>query len=225
MRLSYPVDAKRDLIKTNFYVHRHLGTKGAVKAALSALFPGSLVEEWFEYGGKPYFFRVILDITEPRVSISNDAILRAVLMYKSLRSWLEENAIIYRRRETILIRSSWGYIAYAVRLCGTYPSRATQGEIYDKNIVVLTDADGVSYVAPRSGRIDAGRYPQSATEGRVGTERLVVESANNGVAYATPHSASSLNGQYPQSATEGWRTFEQISVDGEAGGIPCRLAL
>lgn len=217
---DYPVEAKRDLIKTNFYVHRHLGTKGAVKAALSAIFPGSLVEEWFEYGGKPYFFRVILDITEPRVSISNEAIMRAVLMYKSLRSWLEENAIIYRRRETILIRSAWGYVVYAARLCGTYPNRATQGEIYDENIIVQTDADGVPYASPRSGRIDAGQYPQSATEGRVGTERLVVESAKGGVSYTTPHSATFQAGQYPQSATEGWSTSGQIVISGEVTGAP-----
>ena len=53
-----PTGAKRNLIKSNYYVHRHLGTSGAVKSAVLAAFAQSSIEEWFEYNGKPYHFRV-----------------------------------------------------------------------------------------------------------------------------------------------------------------------
>lgn len=52
------IEAKRNLIKSNYYVHRHLGTSGAVKSAVLAAFAESAVEEWFEYSGNPYHFRV-----------------------------------------------------------------------------------------------------------------------------------------------------------------------
>ena len=43
---DYPVEAKRNLIKTAWYVHRSLGTTGAVLAAVQAVYPYSAVEEW-----------------------------------------------------------------------------------------------------------------------------------------------------------------------------------
>ena len=36
---DYPVEVKRRILKSSFYVHRHLGTKGAVETAIQALYP------------------------------------------------------------------------------------------------------------------------------------------------------------------------------------------
>ena len=57
---SYPIEVKRQTIKDSVKVHRKLGTKYAVETALGAVYPGTKVQEWFEYGGKPYTFRVII---------------------------------------------------------------------------------------------------------------------------------------------------------------------
>jgi len=54
---SYPIEVKRQTIKDSVKIHRRLGTKYAVETALGAVFPGTRVEEWFEYGGDPYTFR------------------------------------------------------------------------------------------------------------------------------------------------------------------------
>ena len=56
---DYPLETKRALLKSSFYIHRHLGTKGAVEAAIQSMYPKSIVEEWFDYveGGNPYTFR------------------------------------------------------------------------------------------------------------------------------------------------------------------------
>ncbi len=45
---DYPLETKRALLKSSFYIHRHLGTKGAVEAAIQSVYPKSIVEEWFD---------------------------------------------------------------------------------------------------------------------------------------------------------------------------------
>lgn len=142
---DYPIEAKRALLKSNWSVHRRLGTKGAISTALSDLYPGSTVEEWFEYGGEPYFFRVVVDVTEQYMDISHDEIIRTIDIYKSLRSQIEEDAIYYRSRQVFRIRTSCGAVVYGVRLCGTYPVRATQGSIEPGNLSVETDGAGTAY--------------------------------------------------------------------------------
>lgn len=92
------LETKRAQIKSCFYVHKHLGTRGALETALSDVCPGTVLEEWFEYGGEPYYFRVILDISEQRLPIYQNDIEKKIEIFKSLRSVLEANSIIYRSR-------------------------------------------------------------------------------------------------------------------------------
>lgn len=87
---SYPIEAKRATIKSSIKVHRRLGTKYAVETALSAVFPDTKIEEWFEYDGQPYTFRINIDITETGVAKElQTAVLDRVRFYKNLRSHLE----------------------------------------------------------------------------------------------------------------------------------------
>lgn len=87
---SYPIEVKRRTIKDSVKIHRRLGTKYAVETALGAVFPGTRVEEWFEYGGDPYTFRVIINATENGVTAAQQAaVLERVIFYKNLRSHLE----------------------------------------------------------------------------------------------------------------------------------------
>ena len=57
---EYSLEEKRRTLKGNWLIHRRLGTKYAVRTALNAVYPGTIVQEWFEYGGNPYCFRVVL---------------------------------------------------------------------------------------------------------------------------------------------------------------------
>lgn len=56
-------------MKTALTIRRTMGTAAAVKAQADAIYPGSTVEEWFEYGSKPGYFRLrvnIMTVEEPR---------------------------------------------------------------------------------------------------------------------------------------------------------------
>lgn len=153
---DYGIEAKRALIKDSFQVHRKLGTRGAVEKALSDIYPGSEIEEWFDYGGLPYFYRIILDVTKQRVSITHDEIIRAVDMNKPIRARLQDNALIYRSRVHIEIGVTTGYAAYGARLCGTYPVRATLGSIEASSLDVGTSGAGVAYSTRLCGTAPGG---------------------------------------------------------------------
>lgn len=52
------IEEKRATLKASWYVHRHTGTRVAIETAISDFIGSGRVEEWFEYGGKPYHFRI-----------------------------------------------------------------------------------------------------------------------------------------------------------------------
>lgn len=83
------IDVKRAILRDSFYVHRHLGTVGAVKRALSDVWSSYLLEEWFQYDGVPYHFRVAIADNDFTVEKREQAI-RLVNLTKNVRSWLDE---------------------------------------------------------------------------------------------------------------------------------------
>lgn len=88
---NYTIEEKRRTLKDSWRVHKMLGTKAAVETAISAIYPKTKVQEWFEYGGKPYHFRIQLDVTGETWSDERPRrVLERVGFYKSLRSHLEE---------------------------------------------------------------------------------------------------------------------------------------
>jgi len=56
-------EVKRALIKSSDLVHMTLGTPYAIEQVVADYFGDGYVEEWFEYGGDPFYFRVITSNT------------------------------------------------------------------------------------------------------------------------------------------------------------------
>lgn len=83
--------AKLCMIMSSLVMHRRRGTPWAVRNALeTALGVPAWVKQWFEYGGKPYFFRVRLDVTGNFVDLNwLLSAFRLIMEYKNVRSWLE----------------------------------------------------------------------------------------------------------------------------------------
>lgn len=91
---DYSLEEKRRTLQTSWQVHKTLGTKAAVEQAISAIYPHTTVREWFEYGGRPYHFRLDINITEDNAdSEKQRRVLEKLQYYKNLRSHLE--AIAY----------------------------------------------------------------------------------------------------------------------------------
>lgn len=85
------LEAKRKIIQASLLLHRRHGTPWSLRHALETLLqvPATL-PEWFQYGGKPYFFRARLDVTGVGVDIHwIISALQIIMDYKNARSWLE----------------------------------------------------------------------------------------------------------------------------------------
>ncbi len=88
---NYSLEEKRRTLKDSWRVHKLLGTKAAVEMAISDIYPNTQVEEWFEYGGNPYGFKIKLDLTGEKWTDDRPRrILERVEFYKSLRSHIDE---------------------------------------------------------------------------------------------------------------------------------------
>jgi len=87
---DYSPSEKRETLKKIWYIHKHKGTPSAVETALSAIYPDSKVEEWFEYGGAPYHFRINIPVDESTLDpVKHAKVMRLINYYKNLRSVLD----------------------------------------------------------------------------------------------------------------------------------------
>lgn len=88
---DYSLEEKRRVFKDSWYVHQHMGTKAAVETAIRAIYPLTTVEEWFEYGGEPYHFRLRINITSDSGDQARQKrVLERLNFYKNLRSHVDE---------------------------------------------------------------------------------------------------------------------------------------
>ena len=83
---EWDTQTKRNVINAAPSVHRHKGTVGAIKEAVQAIGSGVDVQEWYEYNGQPYTFRVVLDDGDNLTPEQQAEILRVVRKTKNLRS-------------------------------------------------------------------------------------------------------------------------------------------
>ncbi len=90
---SFTVEEKRSVIKEAYKIFRFIGTRYAVERALTSIYPVAKVIEWFEYGGKPYHFKVtIWDNANDKEKCKS--VLQKINYYKNVRSILEEATYI-----------------------------------------------------------------------------------------------------------------------------------
>lgn len=86
---SYPLEIKREVLKGSVKVHKRMGTKFAVEKALRAIYQKSRVKEWFEYGGEPGHFRVILNAGDKNLRLNISDIVKQINIYKRLSAHLD----------------------------------------------------------------------------------------------------------------------------------------
>lgn len=64
---AYSTEQKRRIIKSALTVRRLMGTVRAVKLQVEAIYPGTTLQEWFEYGGTPGCFRLDVNLTDESI--------------------------------------------------------------------------------------------------------------------------------------------------------------
>ncbi|EAK9998208.1 phage tail protein, P2 family [Campylobacter lari] len=80
----------RALLSKALMLKRHAGTTYAIKESLKAVFDTALVEEWFNYDGKPYHFKVkVTSSHKPFDENTFKQLEKLIYEYKNVRSVLE----------------------------------------------------------------------------------------------------------------------------------------
>ncbi len=106
---GYTLESKRRTLRDSWAVHRRLGTRWAVKTAIAAIYTDVQISEWFEYGGKPYHFRLTIGDANRQITPERHIkLLQLTEYYKNLRS----------RPDIIEYRSVHDPVESGVFICG-----------------------------------------------------------------------------------------------------------
>lgn len=163
---DYPLTVKRQIVKNSMLYYIRSGTRGAVEELLTDIYQGAEVEEWFEYGGKPNYFRVAIDISRTTVPV-------AEMAPAELESWLYSV-----KRASSALESLSYMIRHAITIgckveaflqsppecgtleCGTYPEASTLGWSAGAWLQIAGRADAYLVSPP-----ECGTVPEISTVG------------------------------------------------------------
>lgn len=89
-------EQKKKLIKNALQVRRLKGTKEAILKVFEGIGTGLKIEEWTEFNGEPYTFRVDLLEKTREISVATRLkFIKLINKYKNLRSHMEELRLAY----------------------------------------------------------------------------------------------------------------------------------
>ena len=214
---DYSLETKRETFKRSFDIHRILGTPEAVARALSAAFPGSYIEEWFDYGGKPHHFQIVIETKAAREPANTDDILRAVQLTKRLSSHCD--GIVYQCDMSIIIETHEDVFHSRATYpgqhnCGIVPKRSTHAGFTHDDIQVETSTEGFEHSARRAGTL----HERSTHAGFVHDD-IDIETATQDFAATAERAGRKIAGTIPDRSTHAGFTADDIRVETTAKGI------
>lgn len=107
---SFDIYTKRALVKIALQRWSKAGTKSAVEELCSKIFGDASVLEWYEYEGRPYYFKVIC--TNPAINEGHiKAFKKAIESIKRLSAWLDNIELLLEVEPLSLVE---GFSLYSV---------------------------------------------------------------------------------------------------------------
>lgn len=202
---DYPLTVKRQIIKNSMLYYIRSGTRGAVEELLADIYQGAEVEEWFEYGGEPNYFRVAIDISRTTVPV-------AEMTPAELESWLYSV-----KRASSALESLSYMIRHAITIgckveaflqsppecgtleCGTYPEASTLGWSAGAWLQIAGRADAYLVSPP-----ECGTVPEISTVGW-SIDAAISQAGSVAEAFVIepPEAGTSEAGEKPLTATLG----------------------
>lgn len=202
---DYPLTVKRQIVKNSMLYYIRSGTRGAVEELLADIYQGAEVEEWFEYGSEPNYFRVAIDISRTTVPV-------AEMAPAELESWLYSV-----KRASSALESLSYMIRHAITIgckveaflqsppecgtleCGTYPEASTLGWSAGAWLQIAGRADAYLVSPP-----ECGTVPEISTVGW-SIDAAISQAGSVAEAFVTepPEAGTAEAGEKPLTATLG----------------------
>lgn len=202
---DYPLTVKRQIVKNSTLYYIRSGTRGAVEELLADIYQGAEVEEWFEYGGEPNYFRVAIGISRTTVPV-------AEMAPAELESWLYSV-----KRASSALESLSYMIRHAITIgckveaflqsppecgtleCGTYPEASTLGWSAGAWLQIAGRADAYLVSPP-----ECGTVPEISTVGwSIDAAISQAGSVADGCVIEPPETGTTEAGEKPLTATLG----------------------
>lgn len=216
---TWPRETKCRLIKDILLIYIQLGTPAAVNHLIEDVYGGGAIEEWFDYGGNPYYFGVYIDITNnPMVAYSAEEVGRTIAGTKRVSAWLQR--VSFMVRHAIILSHTIQAYLYRVPFCGTlycgtWWMPSTLGWSVKQKLKLIAKPEAFA-VSPEL----SGTLPDTATPGYSvrGTLRL----GTLADAYAVEHGAAGedeRSGVLPVISTLGRSERVGQTVSGNVGAF------
>lgn len=210
---DYPIEAKRAVIKDSVRVHQKLGTKAAVEMALGNIHPMSEIEEWFDYGGNPYRFRIVLDTTKSRVQADYEEIIKTVDIYKRLTAHLD--GLYYQCSMSVIVTPTTEYFLFRTPMTGrlktgTEPYRNREGAVGKADIKITPKTANYTVEAVRTGTKPDRNIIFSTQDSEV-----VTDSDTKGYGYESNQTGKTKAGTTPYISTVGGAATEGVDTTTE----------
>lgn len=125
---------KRKLVKNAIEAHRRKGTPHAVEEVVTAILDDAVVQEWFEYGGIPYHFRVI-KINGQVTAEMYPKLKKAIDIVKNTRSWLEGVSLYREMDGTVYIGGACSSLKTVTILPAAFRAPHISGTTYQGGTV------------------------------------------------------------------------------------------
>lgn len=208
---TYPIEAKRAIIKSSVRVHKRLGTKYAVVKAIGDIFPNSEVEEWFEYGGTHHRFRIILDLTNAKAPLNLPQIIKAAKFYKRLSAHLDE--VVYQMSAVIEIHTGTTYYRYRIARTDTYrtgtrPRRNTIGATSNTMIDIVVDCTNGAHRF-----VQTGTKPYRSTIAELNTVSITAQTEAQGYKDVSDFSGRYSAGEIPHRNVGGGISQSNVEIN------------
>lgn len=100
-------EQKRALIRQSVAWHRRKGTVAAVEELAATVFKGASIQEWFDYGGEPYYFRIIAK-SFAKSAEDYRTFRRAINVAKNVRSHLDKIIVDFSPEEPLKVKVGFG---------------------------------------------------------------------------------------------------------------------
>lgn len=142
-RADASLEEKRYTLKTSWYIHRHLGTKAAVETAIRDFIGSGVVQEWYEYGGKPHHYRI--------KDGNNTAIAENYSQFLSVLRVVSRGSSVLDHITALLEYSQTIYVGMCLRVHKTVEIGCDEADL--TSFEILLDEDGNPLLTPEGGLI------------------------------------------------------------------------
>lgn len=87
------IEIKKEIVKKSIISHFNKGTVGSIKEMCKIFFGDSEVLEWYEYNGRPNYFKITTE-SSTLVDDSQERLIGIINEYKNVRSWIDSISFI-----------------------------------------------------------------------------------------------------------------------------------